>query len=60
VTNLLSSPLLGAIVLAALLLVLVRATLREASGDRVGRARVLLVVLLALFLAQITVRFAHG
>jgi hypothetical protein len=60
VTDLLTSPVTGAIVLALLLPVLVRATLREATGERPRSSRVLLGVLLALFVAQVTVRFIHG
>lgn len=58
-TALLTTPLCGALVLAALVMVLVQRTSREAARKPPGSAW-LLAALLALFALQVAGRFMHG
>jgi hypothetical protein len=58
VTELLTSPIVGAVVVALLVLVLARSGIREASGRTPGGSRSILLVLLAVFAADVLARFA--
>jgi hypothetical protein len=58
VTDLLTSPISGVVVVTLLVLVLTWRGLREASGLRAGGSRWVLVVLLAVFAADVLARFA--
>jgi hypothetical protein len=59
-TGLLTSPFYGALVLAALVVMLVRRASGQAAREPVGGSAWLLAPLLALFVAQVVGRFLHG
>ncbi len=60
IESLLTSPVSGSIVLALLLLVLVRRTVREAAQPQPHGGAWSIALLLAVFVANVVARFLHG
>jgi hypothetical protein len=58
--DLVTSPIVGALLLAVLVLGLVRSALREARRAPAGRSGPMLAALLLLFATQVVARFVHG